>query len=253
MRGVGAVIVACLLALPAAAAPPDPALQKQLLGIFDDYNAAIARGDVDKALPLRSKEAQNNLTDAMKAPQDKAEFLEMSKFMVPDSLEVVHGSLSKDGGKVTLRTVASKKVPPGMKGEGLPPAGTVVRSELTLDFVKESGTWKYDNQIFGMDPDKIKACTDDKFEPIAAYDESSSLSMGGPITRVAFNAEYTLVVVRVVDEETCTFLPDKATLAKAGFDPGHLVPYAIVSIEGFKHKTSPQKVWVDSIDVQDED
>ena len=161
--------------------------------------------------------------------------------------------VSADAEGVTLKLSRpgddSRTVPPGTKIPGGPPPGTVMRSELTLDFVKEKGGWKYDNQTFGMDPDHILACTSESFEPIEAYDEDKNTSLGGPIVRVAFNADHTLVVVRVLDEETCAFMPDRATLEKAGLNSSMLVPYAIVEIDGLPHRTNKQKVWVDHVRV----
>ena len=72
-----------------------------------------------------------------------------------------------------------------------------------------------------------------------------SMSMGGPIARVAFEPDYTLVVVRVVDEENCAYLPSRADIAKSGQNPDLLVPYAIISINGFPHKSDKQKIWAE--------
>jgi hypothetical protein len=106
--------------------------------------------------------------------------------------------------------------------------------------------------MFGMDPSQIKACKNQAFEPIEAYDQNMSSSLGGPIVRVAFEADHTLVIVRVLDEEDCVFLPSRVELQKSGFDPGLLVPYAIVEVDGFPHKSDKQKTWADRIKMGDE-
>jgi hypothetical protein len=78
--------------------------------------------------------------------------------------------------------------------------------------------------------------------------------MGGPIVRVDFQPDHTLVVIRVVDEENCALLRDnKEGLLKHGLAADKLVPYAIVEIEGSPHRTDKQKVLVDKLNVQSED
>jgi hypothetical protein len=248
-------LLSCVLLLAgwtAQAAPVDPALQKELLAVYDEFNATLAKGQFEKAVAQRSAAAQKSIKDQLKTAQDRKAFTEMSKLMTPDTKEVVHSKLSKDGNKASLITTARTKVPAGLKDKSAPPAGTVITSSLTLDFVKEAGKWKYDGQTFGGDPSAIKPCTDVKFEPLEAYDDGSNTSAGGPIARVDFKGDHTLVVFRVLGEENCAFLPDKDSLAKSGFDVNQLQPYAIISLEGFRHKTSTQKIWVDQLEILEE-
>lgn len=247
------LLLCCILllgGLPAFAAPVDPALQKELLALYDSFNATLAKGQYDAAVAQRPAATQKMFKEQLKTAQDRKAFVDMTKMMTPDKLDVMHSSLSSDGNKAVLVTVANKVVPAGLKDKNAPPAGTVMTSELTLEFVKEGGKWKYDSQTFGMDPSKIKPCTDTKFEPIEAYDENSNMSAGGPIARVDLKGDHTLVVFRVLDEENCAFLPDKDTLAKSGFDVTLLQPYTVISLEGLKHKTSKQKIWVEQLDIQ---
>lgn len=248
------LLLSCLmlLAWPAIAAPVDADLQKQLLAIYEEFNATIAKGQYDKAVAQRSAASQKMFKEQLKTAQDRKAFMEMNKMMTPDRLEVAHSKLSKDGNKASLITSANKAVPAGLKDKNAPPAGTVMTSELTLEFVKEGGKWKYDSQTFGMDPTKVTRCEDTKFEPIEAYNENSNMSAGGPITRVDFKGDHTLVVFKVLDEENCAFLPDKDTLSKGGFDTSLLTPYTVISLEGLKHKTSKQKIWVEQLDILEE-
>jgi hypothetical protein len=236
-------VIGLLTATLPAAAPLDAALQEQLLGLFASYNQAIAAGRLHEAEGMRSAEVRQEMAEALNDEKNRQDFLASAMQEIPDKVEVRHASLAKDGNHATILTVASKTMPPG----------SVMRAEMTLDFVKEQGAWKYGEQMFGADPDKIVACRDDKFEPIAAYDQDEDSSLEGPIVRVAFEADHTLVVLRVVDEENCGFLPERAVLEKAGLDPATLVPYAIVEIEGFPHKSDKQKVWIDKLRVREED
>lgn len=240
-------------ATPALARPLEPALQQQLLGLFDSYNKTIIAGKLPEALALRSAEVRASTQKELKTAKDKREMVEMGRMMVPDSVQVLHATINAAGDKVRIITVAAKTMPKGAKVPGAPPPGTTMHSGLTLTFVKQGGAWKFDDQIFGGDPTAVTACKDDRSEPASAYDQNRTVSMGGPIARVDFRPDHTLVVVRVVDEETCAFLAARDDLKRHGLDPDTLVPYAMVEIEGRPHKTDKQKVLVDSLKVQPED
>ncbi|MEJ0018622.1 MAG: hypothetical protein WDN25_19100 [Acetobacteraceae bacterium] len=237
----------------AAAAPLDPALQQDLLALYDRYNKAILAGKLDAAMALRGQERQAQAKREMKTAKQKRDMLEMAQAMTPDSIDVKHATINRAGDKAEIITVGAKTVPKGKLLPGAPPPGTVVHVGLTLSFIREKGVWKFDTPTFGAAPSQIAACKDETYEPDTAYDTDRNLSMGGPIARVDFKPEYTLVVVRVVDEENCTFLPNRAELEKLGLLTDKLVPYAIVEIEGSPHKTDPQKVLVDKLSVQEED
>ena len=251
------ILLALLLAgAPAAlAAPLDVALQQQLLGIYDGYNKALLAGKLPDALKLRSAQTRAEAQKEMATAAARQRFLEMAKTMVPDTVQVAHASINAAGDKANIITVAAKTIPKSAKiPRGGPAPGSTLHSELTLSFVKESDGWKLDDQIFSRDPASITACKDDRYEPEAAYDTDRTVSMGGPIVRVDFQPDHTMVVIRVVDEENCAFLrANKEELLKHGLSPDKLVPYAIVEIEGSPHRTDKQKVLVDKLNVQSED
>jgi hypothetical protein len=251
---LGSVLFATLSPVAGSTAPLDPALQQQLLDLYERYNKAIAAGKVDDALKTRSAATRKAMQKDLGSGQQRKEMLAFAASMIPDAIEVRHATIAKDGKSASILTIASKKIPADMKQvPGVPVPGSIARGELTLDFVKEGGAWKYDNQTFGMDPDKIVACTSIAYEPIEAYDDDRDLSLGGPIQRVDFNPDHTLVIVRVVEEEACAFMPDRATLEKAGLETAKLVPYAIIRIDGFPHRTDKQKVWIDRLSVDAEE
>jgi len=247
------MLAALLAATPALAAPLEAPVQQELLALYERYNKLIRAGKLDDALALRGTEARAQAKKDLKTAKQKRDLLEMAQAMTPDSVEVLHATINRAGTKAEIITVGAKTVPKGKPIKGAPPPGTVVRVGLTLEFAKEGGAWKFGNQTFGADPTQITACKDESNEPDTAYDVDRNLSMGGPIARVDFKADYTLVVVRVVDEETCTFLPNRAELEKHGLQPDKLVPYAIVEIEGSPHKSDKQKVLVDKLSVQAEE
>lgn len=247
------IAVAALAIGSAGAAPVEPALQQQLLDLFDRFNATAGAGKLDEALKTRSAKARKMLQREIGKGKEREENLALLRQMTPDGFEVRHTHLAKTGKRASILGVASKQIPLDAKvpADG-PKPGSTVRSELTLVFVKEGGAWKYDTEIFGMDPDEITACASDSFDGADAFDHDRDVSFGGPIRRVAFEADHTLIVIRVVDEENCAFLPDRATLEKAGLKTEKIVPYAILSAEGAPHKTDKQKLWIDRMKIEDE-
>ena len=254
MRRWFVVLAALLLAAPPLLAKPlDPALQQQLLTVYDSYNKAIATGKLQDALALRTAETRATAQKEMKTAKDRQEFMAMAKMMIPDTVVVSHATISAAGDKAQVLTMISKTFPPGKQVPGAPPPGTTVHSELTLSFAREADAWKLDDLLFGGDPAAIVACKDTSNEPKAAYDPDKEVSVGGPIVRVDFQPDYTLIVVRVMDEENCAFLPNREEISKHGLDPAKLVPYAIVDMTGSPHRTNKQKVLIESLKILDED
>jgi hypothetical protein len=244
MRRCCLVLTVLLLAtLPAAAKPLDPALQQQLLGLYTSYNQAVIAGNVQAALATRSAESRTAMQQQLKTPKDQQDFLEFARTAVPDRVEVRHATMNAAGDQATIVTLVSKTFPKDMKlPPGGPAPGSTATNELALHFVKNGANWSFDDQMWGPDPSKIVTCRDDKAEPSSAYDTSKQVEMGGPISRVDFQPDHTLVVVLVVDQETCVLLPNRDALAKQGVDVTQLVPYTIVSIDGLAHKTKKDKM-----------
>jgi hypothetical protein len=256
MKGLGvagaaaiALFLVAAFAVVVRADPLDPALQTQLLKLYDGFNQAIVAGKIDDAVALRSSEAKKMLRPYLGTPAKRRELVETLKQVMPDTIEVKHGSVAKDRKSAEILLVATKKAPAKVP-KGGPPPGSIMTMELTLSFVSEGGQWKLGDTIFGMDPTKITPCKNPGFEPIEAYDDDKNVELGGPIVRVDYQADYTLVVVRVVDEENCAYMPNREAIEKAGLKTDLLVPYAIAKISGLPHKTDKQKVWVDHITVR---
>ena len=248
-----------VLALLLAAAPRSPArpldatLQQQLLALYDGYNKAIAAGKLSEALAFRTAETRARAQKEMKTAKDRQEFLAMAKATIPDAMEVRHATINAAGDKAELLTVVSKTFPPGRQVPNGPPPGTTAHSELTLGFARQGNAWKLDDLLYGPDPAQIVACKDERNEPMSAYDAEKDVSLGGPIARVDFHPDYTLIVVRVVDEENCAFLPSREEIARHGIDPARLVPYAIVDMTASPHRSNRQKMLVEHIKILDED
>ena len=237
------LLLAGLLAPVLVPAAMDGQLRSQLLNLYNRYNAAIQAGKLDDALALRSAEAAKELRAGIKTASDRQGFLDFSRQTIPDAIEVKHATVSKGGSKAVIHALVSKKLPDG----------TIVRAELRLDYTQENGAWKLIQPTFGPDPDKVPSCQSESFDPIGAYADASNTSVGGPIVRVAFEAQYTLIVVRVADENNCVFAPNRDELPKFGIAPEALVPYAMVEADGRKHKSDARKVWADNLKVQPEE
>ncbi len=248
------ITLALLLILsPGAVAEPlDAALQQQLLGILDKYNHGLAAGNWPDAFKQRSTRMRALAEETMpKTPAERKRFTEDAKMMVPDTVEVTRAALDAAGNKATITTLQTKKIPKGEKIPGGPPPGSTVSNVVVLTFVKEADSWKLDDLSFNSEPPVIAACKDETYEPESAFDTDRTVSIGGPITRVDFQSQYTLVVVRVVDEEDCAFIrANKAELLAHGLDPDKLVPETIVEIEASPHKTDKQKMLVDSLNIR---
>ena len=241
-----------LLAFPAIAAPVDPQTQQQLLGILDSYNNAIIAGKLDAAMALMSAQLRGQAKAHVKTDKDRREALAMARMMVPDTVSVLHTFIDSSETHARLVTVATKVIPKGQAFPGGPPPGTSVRNGMTVSFTKEGGAWKFDEQLFGTDPSEAAGCKSETSDPVSSYDPDRHVSAGGPIVRTDFKQDYTLVVFSVVGDANCAFLPAKSDLARRGIDPALLVPYAIVTLNGIAHRTDPQKMLAESVEVQPE-
>ena len=245
------VLAGLLLASGASLATPlDPILQQQLLTLYNSYNKAILTGKIADIAAFRTAEGRDKwLAEAKKTRKQQAETLDMARQMTPDSVEPVHATLSGDGNTATIVTLASKAVAANPRRQGGPKPGSVLHGELTLTFAREGQQWKLADLLFGMDPADLKTCKDETTETIAAYDRDHDVSLGGPIRRVGFKPDHTLLVIAIMNVENCAILPNREGLAKLGINPDQLVPYAIVEMEASPHRIDKQRVWVDKLRV----
>jgi hypothetical protein len=90
----------------------DPALQQQLLALYDQYNKAIQAGKLADATALRTAASRAEIEKELKrGKKAQAEFIEMSKQMVPDSVEVLHATISRDAMQATILTLGARAIP----------------------------------------------------------------------------------------------------------------------------------------------
>jgi hypothetical protein len=249
-RLVVSLCIILLLPVASFAAPLDLALQQQLLALYDQYNKAIQAGKLADATALRTAAARAEIEKELKkGKKAQAEFIEMSKQMTPDSVEALHATTSHDGTQATILTLGARTIPANVHIAGGPKPGTVMHSEITLIFKQEAKQWKFDEQDFGVDPASVKACSDDAVEPTANYDDGKDVSLGGVIRKVEFKPDHTLLVVRIVDEDTCAILPNREKLQQLGMNVSLLVPYATVEMEGSPHRKDKQRAYIDKLRV----
>jgi hypothetical protein len=253
---VGAAVLLAVASLsgPVRAAPVSPDLQAQLLALYNRWAGLLGSGKLSDAAAISGAELRGQIADTMKNKDATAQLTAMAKAMTPDKIEPKHAVMSKDGKQAVIIALSISKIPMDAK---LPPdgpkPGSIVQGELTLKFEREGTEWKFVEQDFGMDPAEIKQCHDDATEALAAYDRGRSENAGGPIARVEFKPDHTLVVFRVVDEEDCAILPTKEQLTKSGFNVSSLTPYTLIEIDGYPSKTDKQRIWADKFHILQDD
>jgi len=213
---------------------PDVVKTDDLTSLFDQYNAAVKAGEFERALEFRIAEVKDEILSFIANPEGKKDFEEMSKGMTPDSYTVDH--LDSGQPEVTLYLTGTFKSPDPAQ------AGKIKRLEFRITFLEVSGVWKMGRVTWMGDPDAVKRSPDQNFEPESNYDLGRNTSLGGRIVSVKFEKDYTLVALRVMDEETLVFLPAKADLEKSGLKTGLLVPWGMLEAEGHPHKTNPLKI-----------
>jgi hypothetical protein len=213
-------------------------LTQRLQGYYDAQRA----GDIDKVLTFFAKEQQKLYAEEIgNDPDQRKMTADWMKKTAPKSFTVE--KLTEDGaaGTASIHTV----------NEMLDETGATAHVEMQTDFAKEGGVWLITGMVYGMNRDAIKRAANDDPEPDDAYDTDTSLNIGGPIQRVAFEQDYTLIVIRVLDEEHDLFLPPKAKLKALGVDPARLTEGAIVSGDGSTSRNDEFKHRIDSLEIME--
>lgn len=214
----------------------------QLNEIFRQYNAAVSAGDFKRAFEFYTASTKSEILSDIKDPSDRNGYEMMEKAMLPLSYTVDHADIGNE--KATLYITGTYRSPDEEQPE------KKSRQEVTINFLKESGQWKIDYKTFIGDPDAVKRSPDQNFEPESVYNFTKTTSAGGRIVSVKYEKDFTMVIIRVLDEENLVFLQSKSELEKNGFETSLLVPWRILSVNGYPHKTNPLKVWADSFEIE---
>lgn len=251
MRRILTILFAVFVQLTstAHAAPLDAATQAQLLGIFDAYNAALKKGDLKAAMALRDQESRKSFEASAKTAKARQDLLGMARSMVPNKLDVSDTSLLGGGTEAEIEAIATLIAPPRARGRNGVPKDGVVKQPVTLGFKQEDGSWKFTGPTYGFAPANSVPCDENKAETEAAFDDNSNLSIGGLIRRVKFADNYTAIVIDVVGEENCLYLPNREVLRKAGLNTDLLVAKNLVEAKGHRHKSDKQRAWLTDMTV----
>ncbi|MGA2404136.1 MAG: hypothetical protein ABSG91_20920 [Syntrophobacteraceae bacterium] len=224
------IVLLAWLAVAGAAKAQDAA---ELTRTFDEYNFAAKAGEIKKMLSLRTVEQQKEINSQIVKKQDRDYFMLIARAQTPESYEVQHVARGKSGQSATLYLLAQF---PAMREIDRPRT----RMEEMISFKKENGKWKMDSALPLGDPDKVKHPKDLTYDPKSA-DMDVSGEIGGRIVKTEFYPGYTLVLLRVLDEEHAVFLPAKERLQKSGMPLEELDPWNVHEFSGHPHKTDKQK------------
>lgn len=234
------IAVAVLLFCATRQAEADD-VQATLTQRLEAYYDAQRAGDLDKVLQFMGQEQRKLYNEEVGNDPDKKKMAtEWMQKTAPRSFTVEKMTEDKSAGTVSLHTVNE-----------VMDEGNLAHVEMQTDFAKEGGDWVITGVVYGMNRDAIKRAANDDPEPDDAYDTDSSLNIGGPVIRVDYQKDYTLIVIRVLDEEHDLFLPPKAKLKAMGVDPAKLTEGTIVSGYGSTSRNDEFKHRIDELEIQE--
>jgi hypothetical protein len=219
--------------IAAVARPAEGQDPTDLTRVLDAWHAAAKAGDLDKWLAVRTADIKKELTADITPPGHRKQAVLFARAQAADSYEVRHVAWNKDGKTATLFILAQFSAMPEVER----PAG---KMEESITFKKEAGAWKMELVRPLGDPDKIKHPADLNYDPENAKQDSDG-NIGGRIVSVDFKPKYTVVILRVMDEENAVFLPPKDVLEKAGVTSETLAPWKLHEFDGHPHKTDSLK------------
>ena len=224
------VIIISVLWIPFS---PAQSQESALREIYDSYNKAIREGSFDKLTSFYTSAVQKEITGQAKTKAEKEGFLNLCRFQVPESYEILHMDSDKDTQSITLHTIMQFNEMKEIKRDRS-------RIECDIKFKNENSQWKLESLLFLSDPDKIVHPADLTYNPDDA-DLDKEGDIGGRIVKTEFNPNYTLVIIRVLDEENAVFLKSKEALLKDGVSLKELEPWNIYEFTGHPHKTDKLK------------
>ena len=200
---------------------------------YDAYNAAAKTGDVDKILSMYTAKTRKDIQRGISKKEDRDFFIIMKRAEVPESYEVQHTVWDRNGKSGTLYLVAQLPAMPEIERPRM-------RMEMMVTFIKEKGKWKIDLVTPLVDLDNIKRPKDLTFNPDDADTEKFGY-ISGRIIKTEFKEGYTLVILRVMDEEHAVFLAAKKVLLKAEVPLDDLNPWNMHEFGGHPHKSDNLK------------
>ena len=206
--------------------------------IWDAYNVAAKAGDINQMLSMRTANQQKEIRAQIGKKEDRDYFLLLARAQAPESYQIQHVSWGKNSQKATLYLLGQFANMPEIQRPRL-------RMEEMVVFQKESGKWKIGSALPLGDPDKIKRPKDLTRDPKDA-DLKVTGVVAGRIVKTEFKPDYTLVILRVMNEENAVFLPAKEVLVKAGVPLSDLDPWKMQEFRGYPHKSDKLKFFATS-------
>jgi hypothetical protein len=206
--------------------------------IFESYNKARQEGIFEKIISFYTSEVQNEITSQVKSEEERKEFLSSGKVLIPESYEILHMEAGKDSQSYILHTILQFSEMKEIKRERS-------RIECDIHYKKENNQWKLESLWYLTDPDKIVRPHDFTFNSDQA-DLDKEGSIGGRIVRTEFNPGYTIVIIRVLDEENAVFFKSKEELLREGISLKELEPWKVYEFSGHPHKTDKLKFFATS-------
>ena len=237
MRAICAISF-CLLAALALPAAAQDSLQRELADLLQRYFTAMNAGNVKEALELRTATSRAEIEKELANSKERAANLAMMRAMTPEQFEAQH--FERAASEAALYVIATKTFSPEIaKAQGRKSA----RVEAIAQFRKEGESWRLDNLMLTGDPDKVKRSPDETYEPQSAFNMDRRTSISGRVVRTRFEADHSVVIVRVLDEEIVALLPSRKELEGYKFDFDDILPWRTVNVQGHLHKQNPLKLF----------
>jgi hypothetical protein len=208
-------------------------LQETLVSTYSHYLDAARSGNFDALLAAKSNEVKKEIQQHLKTKKDRGLFLEWEKFQVPDSFFVQHVDSDSSKNEAYLYILSNFSASEKFGREK-------GRREMQLTFRKEHNEWKLHLSLALADPDKVSHPADLMMDT-TQIDEDQEAEIGGRIIKTEYFPAYTVVILRVVDEDIAAFLPSKAELLKENFNFHELDEWNIYVFTGHPHKTDKAK------------
>jgi len=205
----------------------------ELKNVYDNYNSAIKERDFNKVLSYCTSDLQKEILSQVKTKTEQDDLMINGLMQIPESYEIQHIASQEDSTKVTVNTIMQFSAMKEIERERS-------RIECEIHFKKEKDQWKLESVWFLTDPDKINRPKDYTYNQGDAELEKDG-NIGGRIVRTDFMPNYTVVVLRVLDEEDAVFLPPKEDLIKFGVSVNDLIPWKIYEFTGHPSKTDKLK------------
>lgn len=206
---------------------------KEVMKVYDSYLAAVKTGKADKILVYYSAQQQKDIRKSITKKDQREDFIMMARFMLPESYEAKHSVWSKDDKKATIYIEAQLPAIPEFNRDR-------ASMEAMIRFVNEKSGWKLDVITPLMDLGKIRRPSDLSYNKDEANRERE-MNIGGRIVSVEYKDNYTIVMLRVMEQEVAVFLPPRKVLLEAGVLLDELKPWKLREFDGNPHKSDDLK------------